>query len=172
MKYCHSWEIASSELPICDRARRHYSQLWHISNAQDFCKALLNLAAVPSITISEYMHIATVAGGDMWPVPDSVYTREDWNRDGSMNAVPGQEIEPGIYEQMFNVLPPLPLPICSRSQSYDAGFMVSEPFAADPMGRGELYAAYAKRGERCYFVGLLPRQRRRTILKGDGNNGL
>lgn len=148
--------IAASELPIWSRATSHYNHLWTISNAKEFCKQLLNLAAVPTITAAEYASIAAVANGDMWPVPDTVYTREDWDRDIYINAVAGQEIEESIYWEMFNVMPPLDLPVNERTKYYSAGFLVGEASSIDPVTYRTLYNAYGKRNGHYYFIGLLP----------------
>lgn len=153
----HPKEISACELPICYRARRHYTNLWCISNAYDFCKQLIQLAAVPSITIQEYAAVAAVARGEMWPVPDRMYTRADWERDRNLNAAAGQEIDPEIYEEMFNVLPPLRLPRNNRRVlDYDCGFLCSEPHTSDPIKAEMLYMAFGKREGRCYYIGLIP----------------
>lgn len=148
--------IAACELPIYARAKKQYEHLWYINNARDFCKQLLNLAAVPTITIQEYNGIAAVANGAMWPVPKTMYTMNDWGRDGSFNAIAGQEIEDEIYSRMLNVLPPLSLPRHPRTEGYSAGFLVSEPVCSDPAGHGMLYSAYGRKDGRCYYIGLLP----------------
>ena len=114
------------------------------------------LAAIPTITVEEYANIAVVANGGMWPVPDAVYTHDDWNRDRDMNAVAGQEIEESIYWEMFNVLCPMRLPRNTRTSGYDDGFLVSEPVTCDPAGKGMLYGAYGTRNGRFYYIGLVP----------------
>ena len=44
---------------------------------------------------------------------------EQWAADGSFKAEPGQEIEETVYNELFNVLPPLPLPI-ETAANYEA----------------------------------------------------
>ena len=127
--------IGARELPIWRRAT--YTRIddnyrmWRFSSAKSLCEALLK-------------------------EPDAVYTRQDWQRDKDINAVAGQEIEESIYEQMFEVLPPLSLPRCERTEGYTAGFMVSEPDSSDPLGRGCLYSAYGRKDGKYYYIGLLP----------------
>jgi len=148
--------IAPCELPIANRARARYFHLWHIRNAKEFCRQLLNLAAVPGISVSEYMAIADVANGKPWPVPDHPYTGDDWHRDRTFSAAPGQEIEEEIYWHMFEVLPVYSLPHCKRTAEYSAGFLMSEPVAGDPITGKTLYSAFGKRDDRYYYIGLLP----------------
>lgn len=146
--------IPASELPIRRRATRQYTHLWNVFDAMHFCRALCQLAAVPTITPAEYLIIAKVAEGELWPVPDHPYTREQWAEDENFSAVAGQEVTQDIYECMFDVLPPMNLPRCERTQGYSAGFMVSEPACSDPTGRN-YYSAFGRRGGKCYFIGLL-----------------
>lgn len=85
-----------------------------------------------------------------------IYTREQWARDNSFGAAPGQEIDPEIYEDMFEVLPPLRLP---RGAEFPvqvaAGFMVSEPYThAEVNGRWKaFYSAFGRNGDKCYYLG-------------------
>ena len=88
-----SKQIAPSELPLGYRPMHHYFELWGVDNAMKLCQMLMERPRVPDITDEEYKNIAIVADGGMWPVPDAVYTQEDWHRSGSFNAVAGQEIE-------------------------------------------------------------------------------
>lgn len=150
--------IPARELPICRRARQRYTHLWDIFDAASFCRALCQLAAVPTITAEEYAAIAKVAEGEMWPVPDHPYTREQWEQDENFSAVAGQEIDEEIYDQMLNVLPPLNLPHCERTKGYSAGFMVGEQDCSDHTGRG-YYSAFGKRDGKYYYIGLLPYSR-------------
>lgn len=85
-----------------------------------------------------------------------IYTREDWHRDRSFGAVAGQEVEEEIYEEMFDLLPPLSLPVRRETVGYDEGFCVSEPHSTDEKGR-ETYSAFAKKNGHCYFLGNFPR---------------
>lgn len=89
----------------------------------------------------------------------TIYTREQWSKDGSFSAVVGQEIEEGIYDDMLNVLPPLHLPQEAKDMGYIAGFMMSEPHCAEinkATGRYMAhYAAFGKRDGKCYFLGYM-----------------
>ena len=153
--------ISSRELPVWGKAVGDFDVLWGCRNAKSFCKRLQSLLVNNPEFISDYnsyelQGIKDVADGKVWPVPDEVYTNYDWDRDKSISAVPGQEIEESIYYAMFNVLPPYRLPRCERTEEYSAGFLVSEPDSADPLGRGELYSAYGKKDGKYYYIGLLP----------------
>ena len=48
-----------------------------------------------------------------------IYTAEQWNKDGSFAALPGQEIEESIYNDLFNVLPPIDLPIAAAQDAQE-----------------------------------------------------
>ena len=86
----------------------------------------------------------------------TVYTREQWTKDRSFSAKVGQEVEECIYEEMYNVLPPLRLPAgCGCS----CGFRVSEPHSHEKSKKtGEWlahYAAFGKRDGKYYFLGYM-----------------
>ena len=149
--------ISCSELPIARRARMKRNELWGIYTARAFCN-LLRHDPDPDkfgLTPEEWENIAAVARGKMWPVPDTVYDSDDWTRDETFSAVPGQEVTREIYDHMLNCMPPLHLPHCRRTQGFTAGFMMGEPTSSDKAGR-LLYSAFGRVGERCYFIGLLP----------------
>ncbi len=148
--------ISASDLPVYYRAVRHYSHLWGHLDAQTFCRALCHLAAVPTITAAEYASIAKVADGEIWPIPDAVYTCDDWARDESFAAIPGQEIAEDVYDEMFNCMPPLYLPRCERTRPFSAGFMMGEPNGTEPRTCKTTYLAFGKTGNRYYFIGSLP----------------
>ncbi|MBR3742291.1 MAG: hypothetical protein IKN04_17855 [Clostridia bacterium] len=146
--------ISACELPIYYQATQHYNQLWSIRDAQHFCSALCQLAAVPGITPEQYAAAAKVASGDPWPVPETVYDKDAWSRDRTFSAVPGQEVDHEVYEEMLCVLPPYNLPRCRRTEGYSAGFLTSEPVTA--MNGKDLFSAFGKRNGRYYYIGLLP----------------
>lgn len=77
------------------------------------------------------------------------YTREDWQRDREFKAVAGQEIDEEIYNEMFNVLPPLRLPSGAKM----AGFRVSEPYTHRD-GK-PLYMAFGNSGGKYFYLGLM-----------------
>lgn len=93
----------------------------------------------------------------------NIYTVEDWRRDGAFNAQPGQEISSEIYDEMYNVMPPLRLPREKAVEALEslhvpvhAGFMMGEPHSSDKAG--ELYLAFGKnnygKGDRFFYLGL------------------
>ena len=86
----------------------------------------------------------------------NIYTREDWQRDGSFKAVPGQEVAEEIYREMLDCMPPYSLPRIPATQGYCGGFLVGEPTDYDPETSKLRYMAFAQRGGRCYYLGLLP----------------
>ena len=149
-------EIPSCSLPIFRRAISKYEHLWYIRDAMHFCRALCQLAAVDTITPAEYAAAAKVAEGEIWPVPDQVYTVEQWNKDGTLSAIPGQEVSKEVFFDQFEVLPPFRLPRCARTAGYETGFQVSEAACDDVMTNRTLYDTYGKRGGKYYYIGLLP----------------
>lgn len=100
-----------------------------------------------------------------------IYTAEQWNKDGSFAALPGQEIEESIYNDLFNVLPPLDLPIAAAQDAQErynipvhAGFMMGEPHSHDK--EGALYLAFGRnnygKGTHYFYLGLHHKPKRRT----------
>lgn len=85
-----------------------------------------------------------------------IYTREQWHKDRSFAAKVGQEVEEYIYEEMYDVLPPLRLP---RESGYTCGFRVGEPHSHERSKKtGEWlahYAAFGKKDGRYYFLGYM-----------------
>ena len=151
--------ICAHEMPIWRRACD--VDFWRFTGkrtAKDLCIALCGVpdSSVYDFTREEWESIATVANGGMWPVPDSVYTRADWEKNREFNAAPGQEIAEEIYDEMLDVLPPYSLPRCKRTDGFTAGFMVSEPVSTDPVTGKLNYSAFGKRNGKYYFIGLLP----------------
>ena len=149
--------VSPSEMPIARRARAKDSRLWNIHNAKDFCYLLCGWTEnIDLFTHEEWENIAAVANGGMWPVPDRAYTGEDWARDESFAAAPGQEVTEEIYNQMLDCMPPIRLPRCKRTQGYTAGFLMGEPTSSDLTTGKSLFSAFGKCGGRYYFIGLLP----------------
>ena len=100
-----------------------------------------------------------------------IYTSEQWAADGSFKAEPGQEIEETVYNELFNVLPPLPLPIETAQRALTdlnipvhAGFLMGEPHSHD--GAGALYLAFGRnnfgKGPHYFFIGLSHAAKRPT----------
>lgn len=83
-----------------------------------------------------------------------IYTREQWTKDREFSAKVGQEVTEEIYEDFFDMLPPLRLP---RESGYTAGFRISEPYIHEESKKtGEWlahYAAFGKKDGKYYFLG-------------------
>ena len=74
-----------------------------------------------------------------------VYTHEDWSRDGTFSATPGQEITAEIYDEMLCVLPPA---------YWNGGiFQVGEPHSTDKETFKHLFATFKREGDKYYFLG-------------------
>lgn len=56
----------AKSLPIYERAVAHFPHLTTVKDAKHFCRQLCLLAAVPTITPTEYYRIAAVAEGSEW----------------------------------------------------------------------------------------------------------
>lgn len=98
-----------------------------------------------------------------------IYTAEQWERDNALKAVPGQQIEAVIYNDNFDIVPPLALPRAAADIAMSvykipvhAGFMMGE--AADTTEAGPVYRAFGMneyRGEkRYYYLGLFPQAKK------------
>lgn len=96
-----------------------------------------------------------------------IYTHEQWEKDRSFSAKVGQEIETSIYLQMFEVMPPLKLPIES---GYNGGFRMGEPYCHERSKKtGEFlphYAAFGRREGKCYFLGYMNRYGEIACVRG------
>ena len=147
--------IAPAELPIWERKTIPYRITFGAENAQMYCQMLIGTEAFDTLTDTERREVARVATGEMWTVPETVYTQSDWERDGTLCAVAGQEIEESIYWEMFNVLPPFSLPRNERTAGYDAGFLCSEPHSFSPLGM--TYSGFGRKDGRYYYLGLIAR---------------
>ena len=87
-----------------------------------------------------------------------IYTMLDWERNGSFNAAPGQQIEPAIYEHFYELMPIQRLPKNEITAKYRYGFMISEPHDSDPETHRQRYAAFGRiKDGRYYFIGYLSR---------------
>ena len=87
---------------------------------------------------------------------EDVYNSYMWHLDGNFAARPGQEITPAIYNHMLNCMPPISLPRTPETAGYSAGFLVGEAYDFDPKTSKARYAAFARSGDRCFFLGYLP----------------
>ena len=144
------------QIPVRTIASDVYHDLYWLPTVREFCAGLLALPRLDSITPEEYAAVEAVAAGGTWPVPEAVYTSNDWTRHKNFGAVPGQEITEDIYEYMFDVLPIAFLPRCGATREYSAGFMPLEPAMHDSQTGRALYNAFGKRGGKFYYIGLLP----------------
>lgn len=151
---------SACELPFRWRAlRAHYDALWPMRDSVNFCRRLLGLPHVPTITVEEYAAARLVADGQPYPVPDHPYTVEQWRIDGTLSAIPGQEVTEEVYYDQFEVLPPFRLPRCPRTEGYAAGFQVSEAACDDVIGNRILYSTYGRKNGKYYYLGLMPATR-------------
>lgn len=93
-----------------------------------------------------------------------IYTKEDWQRDQRFGAEPGQEITEEIYNEMYNVLPPLRLPRNTAEYALKelkvpvhAGFMMGEPYDSNQKD-GVLFMAFGMndygKGKHYFYLGL------------------
>lgn len=98
----------------------------------------------------------------------NVYTSKQWAEDGSFKAAPGQEIEEAVYNELFNVMPPLPLPRVATTKAQElynipvhAGFMMGEPQRHDE--QGALFLAFGRnnygKGEHYFYLGQYHREK-------------
>ena len=104
---------------------------------------------------------------------ENIYTMEQWAKDRTFKAEPGQRISEEVYNEMLNCMPPLNLP---RSRAHyalealnvpvHAGFMMGEPHSTDKDGN-ELYLAFAmndfgsgtRREPKYFYIGLSPKEK-------------
>lgn len=86
---------------------------------------------------------------------NEIYTIQDWERDGSFNAAPGQEVESGIYRSFRSLMPVRPLPKNKHTAKYECGFMMYEPYD-NPDCKKTFFPCFGQtRDGRCYFIGYL-----------------
>jgi len=80
----------------------------------------------------------------------SIYTIQDWEKDGTFKALEGQEIDAAIYYEMRDVMPISPL----RRPAYGCknGFLSLEP-AAHVNGL-PVFMAFGSKDGRFYYLGL------------------
>lgn len=83
---------------------------------------------------------------------EGMYTHEDWERDGTFKAYPGQPITADLYNDMMNCMPPYKLPRGMRHDGHK-GFLMGEPTSSD--AQGLLYMAFVREGLRHYYYGLV-----------------
>jgi len=105
----------------------------------------------------EYMSVAKVANGEIWPVPGRVYTLRDWARNGSFSAVPGQEVSEYVYTAMQGFRPTSDFPSCECTRDFSSGFMCDEPYGVQPRTWKMTYLTFGRIGNRYYFIGALPK---------------
>lgn len=144
------------QIPVRRIASDVYSDLFWLPTVREFCAGLLALPRLDSITPEEYAAVEAVAAGGTWPVPEAVYTSDDWTRHKNFGAVPGQEVTEDIYEYMFDVMPIAHLPRCGVTREYNSGFLSLEAADHDPQTGRARYMAFGKRGGKFYYIGHLP----------------
>lgn len=94
-----------------------------------------------------------------------VYTMEDWERDGVLRHVPGQQVDSEIYYRMLNTLPPKFADhgaVRERAKELGVldkrcimtGFLAGGAVDHDEDGY-PLYDAYCHQGCRYYYLGLM-----------------
>lgn len=95
-------------------------------------------------------------GDDM---SDTIYTMDQWRKDRTFKAEPGQRITAEVYEEMLNCMPPRDISkeaIKNTDVPVHAGFMMGEPHAHDKAGA--LYLAFASNNygkeTKYYYLGL------------------
>ena len=92
-----------------------------------------------------------------------LYTMEQWHKDRTFQAVPGQEITADIYENMLNCMPPRKLPQEKAQEALQAynipvhvGFLMGEPHSS--YKHGQYYLAFGMndygKGKHYYYLGL------------------
>lgn len=86
----------------------------------------------------------TIAGQEY-----DVYTNADWERDRTLGVKVGQVIEPDVYWQLLNAVPP---------KCYRGGvFQVGEPDSWDWDNHCQLYQTFEHIGDNYWkYVGLKP----------------
>ena len=92
----------------------------------------------------------------------TVYTMEQWYREGTFQAATGQEIDPDIYFTMRNALPPRTAGKRAMQAGGDAcgirvaeGFLMGEPITSS--NEGMLYRLFLMNGKgRTFYAGLFP----------------
>ena len=78
-----------------------------------------------------------------------VYTMTDWARDRTLSVKVGQVIEPDVYYQLLNSVPPM----CYRGGYFQPG----EPYDHDWNTGKALYQTFKSVGDNYYlFEGLMP----------------
>lgn len=94
-----------------------------------------------------------------------VYTMEDWERDGALRHVAGQQVDSAIYYRMLNALPPKfadhgafrerakVLGVLDR-RCIMTGFLAGGAVDHDEDGC-PLYDAYCQQGYRYHYLGLM-----------------
>lgn len=86
------------------------------------------------------------------------YTMANWDNDGEFAAQPMQEIDGKIYDEMFEMLPPLTVSRLDRDaleaktgKRLSDSFCMGEAYSFD--GRGYTYLAFGKIDNKCYYLG-------------------
>lgn len=79
----------------------------------------------------------------------TVYTMQDWAKDGTFSAVKGQEVSEDIYNEFYNMMP---IQRLKEAHGCTAGFRTTEPYSHES-GKA-VYMAFGKRDGKYYYLGL------------------
>ncbi len=87
-----------------------------------------------------------------------IYTMQDWERNRSFNAAPGQQIEREIYELLYEKMAVQRLPRTAETSKYICGFMLCIVHDFDSLTHKLRYAAFGRiKDGRYYFIGYISR---------------
>lgn len=81
----------------------------------------------------------------------NIYDANQWVKDGTFSAKPGQEITKDVYNQLFNCMIPLSLPSNESKVQVSAGFMMGEPY--DYKNGQHTYLAFGQNKYGYYYLG-------------------
>lgn len=104
----------------------------------------------------------------------TIYTMEQWDKDGTFEAIPGQQITREVYEKMRTVISPLELPADIADYALEqlnipvhSGFLMGNSVNLDSEGN-QLYLAFGMndygKGLKYFFLG----KSRKEKLMPDG----
>jgi len=78
-----------------------------------------------------------------------IYTEEQWEKDCTFKAKPGQEVSRSVYFEMRDVLPPLKW----NEPGFSECFRVGEPYSHDNNGRAYSHA-FGMKGSKYFYIGI------------------
>ena len=93
----------------------------------------------------------------------ALYTAEQWHKDETFKADPGQEIEEAIYNAMLDIMPPVQLPRAAKEKALAdfglgifGGFLMGEPADTDKETGEPVYHAFGSGDGKFYYLGKFP----------------